>query len=126
MFAIPKIAVFKLNKKFYKIGIVVEFPAEIGGEDDEPQEPDDPDAKNSKDSQGKEEMETKNASKDHQNTKKGTYGSKELPSDTSNNKNRKADADTLVPIAEHSEDEALSMSDMLPANLENARRDILS
>jgi hypothetical protein len=43
------------------------------------------------------------------------------PSDTSNNKNRKADADTPVPIAEDSEDEALSMSDMLPANLENAR-----
>jgi hypothetical protein len=43
MFAIPKRAVFKLNKKFYKIGIVVEFPAENGGEGDEPQDPDDPD-----------------------------------------------------------------------------------
>jgi hypothetical protein len=126
MFAIPKTAVFKLNKKFYKIGIVVEFPAENGGEGDEPQEPDDPNGKNSEDSQGKEEMETENASKDHQNSKKGTSGSKEPPSDTSNNKNRKADADTPVPIAKDSEDEALSMSDMLPANLENARRDILS
>jgi hypothetical protein len=52
MFAMPKTKMFELNKKFYPIGIVVEFPEDIGEDGDEPQDPADPAAKDPEDTHG--------------------------------------------------------------------------
>jgi hypothetical protein len=58
IYPIPKSKVFKLNKKFFTIGIVVEFPEEIGEDGGEPQDPVEPDAKDPEDTQGEKDMET--------------------------------------------------------------------
>jgi hypothetical protein len=126
MFAIPNTKMFELNKKFYPIGIVVEFPEDIGEDGDEPQDPADPAAKEPEDTNGDKNMETDSAHKEHPDAQKKSAGNKETSSDSSRCNYRKASNTSPVKVTHDSDMEELSMSDALPSHLEKARENILS